>query len=58
MALVQGSLPGPAIFLIGIAGHQAIGFLHGGLIHRDSLAADRCKQQNHWNCAAQHCAQS
>ena len=32
MALVLGNLPCPAMFLIGIAGHQAVGFFHGGVI--------------------------
>ena len=39
--------PGTAIFLIGIAGHQAIGLLHGGWIHRGSRGADRRKQQKY-----------
>jgi hypothetical protein len=55
MAFVLGNLPGAAIFLIGVAGHQAIGLLHGGWIHRGSRGADRRKQQKYRSYAAQHC---
>ena len=44
---------GHAMLLIGVASHQAIGLLYGGLIHRGSRTG-RCEQQKYQDHAAQH----